>query len=199
MSDTLCLLGVGGLRLAAFDDFVDIDGTDLTAHIMEKGAGWSAEEGSYAIEADAAQCQSVSGAGLAAAVVDCGAADVTLTDTISVNANVAGRWGLALRRSYNGTTESGWRITVNIASQLLEIIEIVDDVQTIRATAAIVLAANTVYSLWGKAHGLTIAARFNDGARLFYNAAATNQSVTTHGIDDDVALIASHHTWRAAS
>lgn len=194
MSDSLCLLGVGGGFIAA-DNFSQTPGTDLST------TGWTLYEGDYqTVAGGGAQCVSQSGHAFAAAVRDCGHANIVLNEQIEQLSAATGTngAGLAFRWTWDAINgANGWRVAVARGGTLV-IAKLVNDVQTVVASAIITLTPNTTYSLQASANGTTINASFNNTTTLQYTSATTNLAVTRHGIcDANQANGFLHTNWSA--
>lgn len=190
------LSGMSGIvnSMIAFDAFTGSNGTAITSHAANYGGAWTVFEGTYQIQGNKAQCVTATG-GFPTAVMDVGQSDVTIDDTISI-AVTGARHGIRARYSDNGSTESGWRIVISNTDNTVKIFEVVDDVQTLRATVSLTINLNTDYALRVVARGTTISATVNGANPISYGSASTNQASTKHGLDDGDVAMATHDNFK---
>jgi hypothetical protein len=179
MAGFLSLHGVGassgGSTLLLKDSFVDTNGTGLASHTMDVGPGWTVNDGGWTIQGNKAAVQTVSGYGTA--VSQSGQSNVTGNVTVNLSAN--SRMGFAARVSDDSDF---WRVVVSVNAGALEILEVVSGVQTVRASSSLTISQGVNYALQAQFAGQTVTATVNGGNQISYNSAASNQSVTKHGL-----------------
>jgi hypothetical protein len=177
----MTLLGTGGGSTTLLqDNFVDVSGTNLTAHVMNVGPGWTVTDGSYQIQGNAARCTGTGASSYGVAIADAGKSDGTATVTATLDAGAASRHGLAVRAT-NGNNH--WRVTIK-ASGEFAIVEVNGGTATVRASAAVTINTGTGYTIQCAFSGTTLTATLNGGNQISYSSATLNQTTTTHGLDD---------------
>lgn len=158
----------GGVLLR--DTFTATDGTDLTAHTMDTGGGWTVRTGGYTIVGGRAKA-----AGASHADADAGASDVTISATLPC---VVGDFaGFAVRVA---TQSDRWEVYVGALG--LEIVENVGGARNSRAAATVAgLIPGAVYTLTVEAVGQTILASYG-GVTCQYGFASAHRTETRHGL-----------------
>jgi hypothetical protein len=162
------------------DTFTDPDGTLVTAHKMDIGAGWTMMHGDgTTLTIQGGKATSTASDKLFLA--DAGKADVVLTANFTAT-DVAGAFGFLLR---SVTLNDMWQLIANSAAEIA-IVESAAGVQTVRSRLAMTFTAGSTYTLKATAKGRTMTLEAFSGATSMgstsYSLAAHNETVTKHGI-----------------
>jgi hypothetical protein len=177
----LSALVAGGTSTVLQDNFVDTNGTTLTAHVMNVGPGWTVPQGTWVINSNLADA-SVIGASAptgAWAVAQANQANVTISANV-VPQSSTDNCGLVVR--YSALTDL-WEIEVNTGSSSnFTIQQRSSGSWTQRAAGSVTINAGTSYAVQAIASGQNISATINGGNQISYGSATANQTATQHGI-----------------
>lgn len=173
------------LQPLAADTFTDTNGTLITAHTMDVGAGWGyLDTYTDTIDIQSNVAKRTGTTDRPIAVIDVGDADIFLTCQLTI-----GTYDTTARAagvSFRATDEDNrWDFYVfadsNSASRGMYLDEIVATTQTTRASAAPVDSAGaTTYRMSVRAGSTDIRA-WRDGANALQYTGSAHQSVTKHG------------------
>ncbi len=172
--------GQSGLVTPGFvlrDTFTDADGTNLTAHTMNVGPGWTVADGTFEINANnQVQATVVSGSqAKATAISDAGIANISL----ACNLYTGDANGVGLNLRYKDTG-SFWNAALATSANELRIFQIESGLPTERAAVALTLAPSTWYTLTFTADGNALTATV--GASSCNYTSTYNNDQTSHGI-----------------
>jgi hypothetical protein len=177
MTTELASLGVGGggssVTTLLLDHFTDTNGTNLTAHTMDIGPGWTVPSGTFSINSNQAK---MTVAGYAESQAN--QSDVTISAGVTPQAtNFAG-----LLARYSATTDY-WRVTIAAGTtNNWKITEVSGGTTTDRATGSVTINSGTQYAVQAVLSGTNITATVNGGNSLSYGSASSNQTKTLHGL-----------------
>lgn len=163
---------------AVYDTFTAADGTNLHNRAPDLAPGankWVVLDGSYSIQSNKALAGAIGGA-----VIDSGLANCIISVVCTTGNTTGSMLTEIFVRSLDA--DDGWLVVLNVVSQLFVLFEYVAGVATQRASAAAVLAANTAYTVAITLNGQTISATINGGNQISYGSAASNATVTKHGV-----------------
>ena len=196
----LPLLGVGktfaATTLLLKDTFTDVNGTSITAHTMDHGPGWIAENGaggtdtSFVIQSD--QCQNTT-ASVRAAWSNAGLADATVTANLGCSTadpnNVAPGLGVRI------TDANNLWIGQFLGNGTIQIVEVVSGVNTVRASSSFAPANLVLYPCSLKVSGTTISFTVNNGTPISYSSMGSGTGVTNFGLNEGGGNPASARLW----
>lgn len=180
MAPHLLQLGVGpgpagGPTTLLSDTFTDANGTALAAHVMDVGPGWTAVNGTATIQNNKAQAAT----GNAHYTSDSGKSDVTVAGVLNLPAGAGANDGLVARGSDGNNY---WRLTINAGASMFKLTEVVAGALADRASTSVTVTTGTDYTLSLQCSGQTMTGTLNGGNSISYGSAASNQTVTKHGI-----------------
>jgi hypothetical protein len=157
----------GGRRYLLLDNFVDADGTNLTAHSMNVGPGWAALNGSsYTIQSNRARSNDTNDNEMAA---DAGRSDVTVSMIVNLMTSTRSA-GILFR---GNTNASAWIFIIGNNATDLQLWEITaGPTFTQRGSYAVSLAANTDYTLAVVLSGPSISCRIDGVERIVFSSAS---------------------------
>jgi hypothetical protein len=177
-------LGLGRPRSSTpsyllYDTFTDSDGTNLTAHTMNTGSGWTSLFGTWVITSNRA-VRSTSGDN-EVIVADAGATNVTATVTANIGAAQSFAWvGLVVRATDNSNYWLG--LIQTISSPSVQLYEKSGGSYTLRDSSTPVVTTSTDYNLKLVASGTTITFYIDNVQVATYASMATGLSATKCGI-----------------
>lgn len=168
------------------DTFTDANGTALTSHAMTVGSGWTSLAGTWTIQSN--QASEAGGTANVEATADAGQADVVAAIDIAVPAGglttIAS--GLCLR---GPDASNGWVVVIENdgAGPYLGIAERVAGTNTAKGSPAPCSGVpGTTVTLTVTLSGASISAVLSGGGSAgestSYGSAASNQTVTKHGL-----------------
>jgi len=175
-----CLGGLPGPLLR--DTFTGADGTNLTAHTMEKGAGWTV---TCPFRIQSSRCQKNATTNTSAAFgdiihADAGASNGTVQGDIILAGSGSWTLGLALRVT---DINNCWLLAAGLSAlDKFEISEVSAGTSVIRASATFAFVAGQSYTFKAVLSGQTITGYINGVQQLQYASAASNQSATRMGL-----------------
>ncbi len=185
----LPILGVGksftSTTLLLKDSFIDTNGTNLTAHMMDLGPGWTAKDSSGASDPtftiQANQCQDSTSAARAA-WSNAGHADATVSANVGCDTgdpnNIAP--GLAARV----TDANNLWVGQFLGNGTIQIVEIVSGVSTVRASSSFAPSNLVLYPCVLQVSGTTISFTVNNGTPISYSTMSSGAGVTNFGLND---------------
>jgi hypothetical protein len=161
--------------LLLWDTFTDVTGTNITAHTMNIGPGWTVSGTTWTIQTNQVEVTGASGGTIYAGA---GVANVTASVDVNITATTAVRHGHAGRFS---DANNAWRTTLNQSGGLFELVEVASGTSTVRASASLTVNTGTAYTIAVTYNGTTITATVNGGSQISYGSASSNQTVTNFG------------------
>lgn len=163
----------GGILLQ--DTFTDTNGTDLTAHTMDVGPGWTAGAGALTISTNRATAVSLASFYWA----DCGQVDYTLTVDLTTSASGTSQLSGIVRVT---DANNLWMVDIDTSAGAFQLFQRTAGTYTQRAGASVSLANNTTYALAVTTSGDTISATLDGGSGISYGSASQGNSSTLCGI-----------------
>jgi hypothetical protein len=162
----------GGTSTLLKDTFTDANGTNIAAHVMDVGPGWSVQGGSsWNIQSNQLNC--VSGGRISS---DSGQSNVTASvDMTPTTGNQYMEIVVRLTDDNNF-----WMAALKNGE--FSIYENAAGVLTQRATTSPTISVGTTYHVQLVASGTTMTATLNGGNQISYNNATSNQTATKCGI-----------------
>ncbi len=163
------------------DTFTDTDATNLTAHTMDVGGGWTEHNGAFTIQSNKAAPP----ANTENAVDSAEASDASVTITLVVDVPNANNYalGIALRIT---DQNNHWQLIVqrdSAGTAYLNIQERNTGTSTPRSTQNFSVApTNTTITLTATCTGDTITLAASTGESCQYTSASFNNTATKHGI-----------------
>lgn len=167
----------GGVAVLLKDDFTDSNGTALSAHAMNIGAGWTVLQGTFTIQGNKAVGGSAGTQNLA--VADALAANVTVSG-IGNTPGGGQRMGLLTRVA---DVNNFWELYFDTATGTIYLVEVVAGVATARASAAQAYSPNTDFALQVSVAGTRISGTVNGGNAITFASMSTGLTATKHGIN----------------
>lgn len=183
---------LGGAAVLLSDHFTGSDGTNLTAHTMDVGPGWTTPDGSYELSSNRAVCTALGG-GWGIAIADAGRADAIIS--VVVRVSDGSRHGVAVRAT-NGNNH--WRVTIRTAG-VFELMEVNAGTSTIRSSASTTINTGVDYTIACMAQGPTLTATLDGAHAISYGGATFQQTTTTHGLDDGNNLTSTFNDFLVTS
>jgi hypothetical protein len=171
------------VAVVVLDNFTTADGTNLAGRTPSPtntpGGTWTEQTGDWSITGNEALI-AVS-TDRAAATIEGGAADVTLTcECKSVGATNSNRdAGLVARWS---DASNFWSIGPNQGLAVFRIVERNAAVNTVRATTSITTDTTNYKTIQAVLSGQTIDGTYEGGNAIQYTSAALNETATVHGM-----------------
>ncbi len=174
----LPLLGAGGAAgsptVLLKDTFTDADGTNLTAHTMDVGPGWTVYAGSWDIRGDKTEITSSTGGNAAAA--DAGHSDATVQADVTPGNNSC---GILFRLT---DANNYWWAESDNNAQAFRLVEWNAGSVINRGQVAVTLNGGTTYTVQAVLSGSTITVTLDGGNMITYSSATFNQTATKHGL-----------------
>lgn len=173
---------LAGPYTLATDHFTGADDTNLTAHTMNVGIGWTAGEGVFEIQSNKAALITLGGDSFSVYVTEVSIKDVTITCVVNLGASGAG--GVAFR--YTDTSHFWSVILVEGIAKGLTIYENAGGF-TKKADVVCAVSFSTAYNLSIVISGATVAATLSGGdlgapVTVSYNTMASNLTATKVGL-----------------
>lgn len=156
------------------DSFTDTNGTNLNAHIMDVGPGWTIDAGTFDIQSNQGR---VTSAGVSVASADASHADVTATVKTTV-AGVSDSPSLLIRET---DSNNHW-IAAIITTSSFDLYEVNGGSFTQRATTLFVATLNQQYTIRAICSGASISCTLDGANNISYGSATFNQTATRFGI-----------------
>jgi hypothetical protein len=184
MAKQLATLGVGGQGAAGsttelYDQFIDTNGTALTAHTMDIGPGWTSLVGTWQINASNQATQTAAGTGYKSVDSDSTKSDVTVTCDLTTAAGGTYAPGI-LARVQDG---SNWLSGFIDSDGHLYIHELNAGTDTIRASVAFTSASGNTYTVKLVCSGTNLT--FSQGATsCSYGSESFLQTATKCGLTE---------------
>lgn len=177
------------------DNFVDTNGTLLTAHTMNLGAGWSFGIGSFEIESNSAVAMSQADGEVCFA--DANAANCTLTCNCTgyVVAGQSSYCGVACRYT---DSNNFWLVYCDIGDSLLVLYKVQGGVYTLAATGSANLNSGEAFGLKVVCSGNTITVYAGATAVITYTSASFNATATKFGLRlvyNSLSALLGQATW----
>lgn len=175
------------------DTFTGSNGTDLTAHAMDVGGGWTALAGQYVIQSNKARANTAETRMFYTA--DAGQADFTATLNQDIpSGGVKHSEGFCLRMS---DVNTGWVAIVQDTgpgAPAVQIYERSGGVNTLRASTSVsdtgFPGSTVTLTLTASGNTLTFASSHDPTNSVSYGSASSNNTVTKHGL---------RHAWLASA
>jgi len=167
------------LQPTVLDTFTDTNGTALTAHTSDVGAGaWTAPEGGIiAVQSNKASRLSLgTGGAWYPAVKDFGLSDGFIETVIQFSAPT---YGVIVFRYINSANY--WRVQCDATAGFFYIIEVAAGVTTNRAGGAYTWSLSTDYKITLVLNGQNLSVFANGTNKMSYSGATSGQTVTSHG------------------
>lgn len=164
------------LQPQALSTFTAANGTSLDAVAPEVGGVWTEQSGDFDIQGNRASPTSGSNA---IATISISESDVLARCVVRTLFDSAAGHGVVVRYSAG---PDFWVALILGDANAFGLYEVDDGAFTERASAAVVIAANTDYDVFVVADGQVIDAFLDGGNKISYESASLNETATVHGI-----------------
>lgn len=167
--------GAGGGTVLLKDLFTGANGTNLTAHTMDVGPGWTAGEGALTINGNRATAVSLASYYYS----DCGQAAYTLTVDLTTQTAGTSSLGACVRVT---DANNLWVVDIDTFTGEFAIRQRTGGTLTRRAFITVPLANGTTYPLTVVTSGDTITGILGAAGQVSYNSASQGNTSTLCGI-----------------
>jgi hypothetical protein len=178
MSKEMLLKGCGAGSAALLQDaFTGADGTNLTAHAMDLGGGWTAVSGVAKLLGNRANADTAGADGKVTYQADAGRSDVTVQATVNL-AGASNECGLVFRYQ---DANNFWALSGYAGDGKLYLYEVNGGTTTQRAAGSAGVTSGVDFVLKVVLSGTGITA-YKDGTQVLTYTSASFQAATRHGL-----------------
>jgi len=167
--------------ILASDTFTDINGTALNAHTMDIGTGWTHQNGTFQVQSNHCEVNSIAADPSSIATTDVSAADLTIEGNVTFDITDASNYsagGLIFRYVDNNNL---WFIGVDPQLNTLQIFERTTGTWTLRDGSTPTVNNGIEYALKVTTSGNVITGWLDDANVVTYTSASHN-TATLHGL-----------------